>query len=97
MAGSRGTSMERIGNFLGTIGESTGETGRPVVDKTGLTGLWDFTLWAQAPGQKPDPDATQEVPTMLEAIHDQLGLQLKPAKATIPVLIVDQIERPSET
>lgn len=96
LAGSRATTMPQIGNFLGTIGESTGETGRPVVDKTGLTGLWDFTVWAQSPWQKPDPDATQEAPTMLEAIRDQLGLKLKPAKDTIPVLIVDHIERPSD-
>jgi len=96
LGGSRATTMPQIGNFLGTIGQATGETGRPVVDKTGLTGLWDFTLWAQTPGQKTDPDATQEAPTMLEAIHDQLGLKLKPAKDTIPVLIVDQIEWPSE-
>lgn len=96
LAGSRATSMGRIGNFLGTIGESTGETGRPVVDKTGLTGLWDFTLWAQGPGQKTEPDAAQQAPTMLEAMRDQLGLRLKPAKDTIPVLIVDHIDRPSE-
>ena len=96
MAGSRATSMERIGNFLGTIGESTGETGRPVVDKTGLSGLWDFTLWAQAPGQKTDSDTVQQAPTILEAIRDQLGLKLRPAKGTIPVLIVDHIDRPSE-
>jgi uncharacterized protein (TIGR03435 family) len=33
---------------------------------------------------------------MLEAIRDQLGLRLKPAKDTIPVLIVDHVDRPSE-
>jgi uncharacterized protein (TIGR03435 family) len=62
-----------------------------------LTGQWDFTLWAaQAPGQKAESDAAQQAPTILEAIRDQLGLKLKPAKDTIPVLIVDRIERPSE-
>ena len=95
-AGSRATTMSQIGNFLGSIGELSGETGRPVVDKTGLTGQWDFTLWSQAPGQKADPNATQQVPTILEAMHDQLGLKLKSARDTIPVLIVDHIDRPSE-
>ena len=94
--GSRATSLKQIGDFLGSIGESTGETGRPVVDRTGLTGLWDFTVWAQSPWQKTDPDAAQQAPTMLEAIRDQLGLRLKPAKDTIPVLIVDHIDKPSE-
>ena len=97
MVGSRATTMNHIGDFLGTVGESTGETGRPVVDRTGLTGQWDFTLWAaQAPGQKAESDVAQQAPTILEAIRDQLGLKLKPAKDTIPVLIVDRIERPSE-
>jgi uncharacterized protein (TIGR03435 family) len=96
LLGSRATSLKQIGDFLGSIGESTGETGRPVVDRTGLTGLWDFTVWAQGPWQKADSDATQQVPTMLEAIRDQLGLRLKPAKDTIPVLIVDHVDRPSE-
>jgi uncharacterized protein (TIGR03435 family) len=96
LLGSRATSLKQIGDFLGSIGESTGETGRPVVDRTGLTGLWDFTVWAQGPWQKAESDATQQVPTMLEAIRDQLGLRLKPAKDTIPVLIVDHVDRPSE-
>ena len=94
--GSRATTMSQIGNLLGSIGESTGETGRPVVDKTGLTGLWDFTLWTQPPGSKTDPDSASQVPTVLEATRDQLGLRLKSAKDTIPVLVVDHIERPSE-
>jgi uncharacterized protein (TIGR03435 family) len=88
--------MNQIGNFLGSVGESTGETGRAVVDKTGLTGQWDFTLWAQGPGQKTDADTVQQVPTILEAMRDQLGLRLRSAKDTIPVLIVDHIEQPSE-
>lgn len=96
LAGSRATSMERIGNFLGTIGQSSGETGRPVVDRTGLSGLWDFSVWGQSPFQKTDSDAVQQLPTLLEAIRDQLGLKLKPAKDTIPVLIADHIELPSE-
>lgn len=95
LAGSRATTMSQIGNFIGTIGESTGETGRPVVDKTGLRGLWDFTVWGQSPFQKTDSEAAQQLPTILEAIRDQLGLRLKPAKDTIPVLIVDHIELPS--
>ena len=88
--------MSQMGNFIGTIGQSTGETGRPVIDKTGLTGQWDFTIWTQTPGQRTDSDTAQQVPTILEAIRDQLGLRLKAAKDTIPVLIVDHIERPSE-
>jgi len=35
-------------------------------------------------------------PTPPEALRDQLGLKLEPAKATLPILIIDRVERPSE-
>jgi uncharacterized protein (TIGR03435 family) len=97
LAGSRGAPMELIGKFLGSVGGNAGEIGRPVVDQTGLTGRWDFTLQIAMPFGRPAPDAAaQEGPTILEAMQEQLGIKLKPAKATIPVLIVDHVERPSE-
>lgn len=96
--GSRGAPMELIGKFLGNTGGSTGEIGRPVVDRTGLTGRWDFTLEIGAPfGGKAAPDApAPEGPTMLEAMQEQWGVRLKPAKDIISVPVVDHIELPSE-
>jgi uncharacterized protein (TIGR03435 family) len=96
--GSRGASMESIGKFLGNTGGSTGEIGRPVLDRTGLTGRWDFTLEVAMPfGGKAAPDApAPEGPTMLEAMQEQLGVRLKPAKDVISVPVVDHIELPSE-
>ena len=97
LAGSRGAPMELIGKFLGSVGGGAGEIGRPVVDQTGLTGRWDFTLQIAMPFGGPAPDAAApEGPTVLEAMQEQLGIKLKPAKATIPVLMVDHVERPSE-
>lgn len=96
--GSRGAPMELIGRFLGNTGESAGEIGRPVVDRTGLTGRWDFTLEvAMTFGGKAAPDApTPEGPTLLEAMQEQLGIRLKPAKDVISVPVLDHIELPSE-
>jgi uncharacterized protein (TIGR03435 family) len=96
--GSRGALMELIGKFLGNTGGSTGEIGRPVVDRTGLTGRWDFTLEIAMPfGGRAATDApTPEGPTLLEAMQEQLGIRLKPAKDVIQVPVVDHIELPSD-
>jgi uncharacterized protein (TIGR03435 family) len=65
-------------------------TGRPVLDKTGLTGQYDFTLdWTS--------DANSvDVPTIFTALQEQLGLRLDAEKAPVPVWIVEHAERPSE-
>jgi len=97
MAGSRGNSMAAIGNFLGSMGGRMSEISRPVVDQTGLTGKWDFSLEVGQPfgGARPDgPPA--EGPTLLEAVQEQLGIKLKPTKAMLQVPVVDHVERPSE-
>lgn len=63
--------------------------GRPVIDKTGLTGEYDYTLeWA------PDGAETLGV-TIFTALQEQLGLKLESAKAPVDVVLVDSVERPS--
>jgi uncharacterized protein (TIGR03435 family) len=88
--GSRATSMDLIADFVGDLGGRNGDIGRRVVDQTGLTGLWDFTLEA-AP-----PDGAPAGQTLLEAIQDQWGIKLKATRAVVSVLVVDHVERPSE-
>lgn len=68
-------------------------TGRVVVDKTGLTGYYDITLkWT------PDEDQAAGVagPSIYTALEEQLGLKLVPERAPLDVLVVDQVEKPSE-
>jgi uncharacterized protein (TIGR03435 family) len=69
---------------------------RPVVDQTGLSGLYDFTLnWMHDPA--PDGSSTSDnTANFRDALKSQLGLELKPARAPIDILIIDHIERPSE-
>jgi uncharacterized protein (TIGR03435 family) len=70
-----------VGNRLGAI----------VLDKTELNDAYDFTLeWA--PGQTPETTA----PSLITALREQLGLRLESQKSTVEVLVIDNLERPSE-
>jgi uncharacterized protein (TIGR03435 family) len=68
------------------------QSGRPVIDKTGLTGKYDFELeWAS--GDPPPPEAT--APSIFTAVQEQLGLKLESVKAPFSIVVIDQAERPS--
>ena len=81
---------------------------RPVIDKTGLTGYYDFALPSSAlrPSPPPSPpaasqplDATsppQEEQSIYMALPEALGLRLQPAKGRVDMLVIDHVERPSE-
>jgi uncharacterized protein (TIGR03435 family) len=78
---------------------------RPVVDQTGLTGRYDFTLkWtpdefqfrnfgAQLP--KPAADAPDAPPDLMTAMQQQLGLKIEGTKAPVEILVIDHVEKPS--
>ena len=78
---------------------------RPVVDQTGLSGRFDFTLkWTPDEFQfgsfatglpRPQADAPDAPPPLTTAIEQQLGLKLDGAKAPVEVLIIDHVEKPS--
>jgi len=84
--GGRDLTMEFLSNNL----SSMSQLGRPIVDKTGLTGNIDFHLeWTPearaASSENPGP-------TFEAAVREQLGLKLESTKAPLPVLVVDKIE-----
>jgi uncharacterized protein (TIGR03435 family) len=97
MVAARNTTMPQIATFVSSVGQ----LGRPVVDQTGLSGRFDFTLEftperrGARPPQDVQPDDFQ-VTTLQEALHEQLGLKLKATQASLDTLIVDHAERPSE-
>jgi uncharacterized protein (TIGR03435 family) len=68
---------------------------RIVVDRTGLTGRYDFELNYASPGSTAPPGADAP-PDIYEALQDQLGLKLEPIRGPVPVFVVDHVERPSE-
>ena len=58
----------------------------PVIDKTGLTGEYDFTLsWDDMNG-----------PALSTALQEQLGLRLQPQKVPVSLFVIDSAERPTE-
>jgi uncharacterized protein (TIGR03435 family) len=66
--------------------------GRHVVDKTGLTGRYDFTLYfTQMSGQSPGPE--ENGPPIEAAVQQQLGLKLALSKASMDVLVIDNSEK----
>jgi len=67
--------------------------GRVVVDQTGLTGRYEFTLRFTPPGTQPAADGS---PDFFTAIQEQLGLRLEPTRAPVDTFVIDHIERPSE-
>jgi uncharacterized protein (TIGR03435 family) len=74
------------------------EMDRPVVDQTGLTGKYDFTLTATSlkpffAGEEP-PTGEDAPPELFTAIREQLGLRLEPTKTAVDCLVLDKVERP---
>ncbi len=68
--------------------------GRLVVDKTGLTGNYDFTLkWTPDILLNKASDTTG--PSLFTALQEELGLRLEPAKAPVDSLIIDQVSPPA--
>jgi uncharacterized protein (TIGR03435 family) len=92
----------RVMAFHGTMPELAAELqrvemDRPVIDKTGLTGHYNFKLTATSikpffANDTPDPENPQ--PELFTAIREQLGLQLVPAKTAVDCLVLDHISKP---
>jgi uncharacterized protein (TIGR03435 family) len=93
--GGRDLTIDYIAAFL------TGFQGleRPVVNRTGLGGKYDFwmELTPQLKGSLPDGVQVDSAgPTVLEALQEQLGLKLESTTGPVDVLVIDHVEQPSE-
>jgi uncharacterized protein (TIGR03435 family) len=72
---------------------------RPVIDRTGLTGEFDFVVQASVVlSASPDParDALGGDWKLFVAIEDQLGLKLQPSRAPVDVLAIGSVQSPTE-
>lgn len=103
----RGMVEARMAGISDLVSILAQQLGRPVVDKTGLTGRYDFKLewtpdeamrelgpFGEGPthGTAPANDAG---PSIFTAVQEQLGLKLKSEKGSAGIIVIDQIDRPS--
>ena len=71
--------------------------GRPILDRTGLSGNWDFLLTYTPDallrtGELPPADS----PDLFTALREQLGLKLEATTGPVEMFVVDRLEPPSE-
>jgi len=96
--GARDVTMD----FMAKGFSGPNSAGRPVVDRTGLTGRWDFNLeFSSAEIKGPQPPGAEAPmdrpgPTFEEALSKQLGLKLVSQKTAVKVLILDHVEHLTE-
>ncbi len=83
-------TKESIGDFVRLVGVSED---RPVIDRTGFIGYIDYDIQIAPPEGRTQDDVNRAI---VDAVKDQLGLKLEPAKDAVEVLVVDRIEKPSE-
>jgi uncharacterized protein (TIGR03435 family) len=87
--GARDVTIPFIANGLTNMGQSD----KPVIDQTGLTGTWDFALeWVDDP---PPGQAANDEPsgaTFFQAVKEQLGIKLDSQKGPVDVLVVEHIQ-----
>jgi bla regulator protein BlaR1 len=93
-----GTTLTMLADNL------SGQVGRIVEDRTGLTGAFDFDLEfapesAGPPAAGAANDAAQtssDRPSLFTALEEQLGLRLQPLRAPVDVLVIDRLDPPTE-
>ena len=91
------------------VRQLTLQLGRQVIDKTGLTGQYDFTLeWTPEPDQggpeaiglppaaRLPPPSDSNGPSIFTAVQEQLGLRLDAQKGPVDIIVVDRAEKPGE-
>jgi uncharacterized protein (TIGR03435 family) len=89
----RGVTLEAFAKFLATPAQ------RPVIDRTGLTGLFDIELELTAElGPPPPPPGEADrvdrsfAPSIFTALQEQLGLKLDSRRGPIDVIVIDRVE-----
>ena len=77
---------------------------RPVVDRTGVTGRFDYSVTftpddsqfnGHPPKLPPSTETTESSPNLFTALQQQLGLKLDAEKTSVDVIAIDHVEKPS--
>jgi uncharacterized protein (TIGR03435 family) len=93
-----GVSMATFCRWLGPLFQ---REERPVIDKTGLDRKYDFKLAFLVPALADTPKenlspALRDLPSIFDALPEQLGLRLQSQKGPIDYYVIDHVERPAE-
>jgi len=86
---TNGYSMTQLAQLLAS------NVDRAVIDRTGLTGVYDLEL-AWSPDDGAADVVTRDAPGLFTAIVEELALKLEPAIGPVDVLVIDSVERPTE-
>jgi uncharacterized protein (TIGR03435 family) len=92
-AGGRGVTMQAIVESFGSLNPMP----RPVRDRTGIEGTFDFTVvWnPRIQDFSPEPQSEPGL-SLLDALREQDGLKLEPQTGPVDVMFVDHVEHPTE-
>jgi uncharacterized protein (TIGR03435 family) len=82
-------TAEGLANYL------RGPVSRTVLDKTGLTGTYEFTLRFTPDDAPQPPPSGADAPYLTTALQEQLGLKLESGKGPVEIIVIDHVERPS--
>ena len=90
-------SDKDIDAFIAHITSVGGNLNRPVVNRTGLNGRFDYEVQSTAlEGRLTVRPAEPQAPEFSTALREQLGLKLEPVTAPISVLVIESVSQPTE-
>lgn len=92
LKGQRFEGETTIGVFAGILRDLVG---RPVIDKTNLSGVHYIEFESSAQPFTGTPSRA-DLPSVFTAVREQLGLRLEATEAQTEILVIDRIERPTE-
>ena len=88
---SSGMGLQQLAVALFNRSQNTG-VDRPVIDHTGVAGMFGFTLMFSPFDAGPH---VSDVPSIFTALQEQLGLKLEPARGPVELLVIDSVEQPT--
>ena len=88
---SSGMGLQQLAVALFNTSQTSG-IDRPVIDQTGLTGMFGFTLMFSSFDTVPH---VSDDPSIFTALQEQLGLKLEPARGPVELLVIDSVEHPT--
>jgi uncharacterized protein (TIGR03435 family) len=101
------TMMAQAASTSSLASVLAGRLGRPVIDKTGLTAKYDFSfpfapdevqstsVPSGSPSGLPTTAPDSNLPTLMVAIEEHLGLKLESGKGPAALIVIDRVEKPS--